>query len=487
LWSDLAAVLGCFAVAALFTFAAVRPAGPATQPQTRSGAAGGCAGSLALHTVAGVVCAHGDDTAFASGDGATGDLVPRAIPCHGHGHSGNRIAIYYAYLAGHPNRIRQVRRQLRRAIEVANDAIYRSARQQDGRRSLRVLTTKRCRPVVRALQLPRTARDSFARTIAAASAAGLHAANRKYVLFADTDALCGIATLMYDDRPGPDNPNNAGPSWARVDRGCWNGAIAAHEIMHMLGAVQPGAPHYDDTGHCTDDRDLMCYQNPGGKRVRIRCRSYLDEDRLDCAKDDYFNLAPRAGSYLARHWNTARSSFLYGGGPAKPTPPRAVSSPHATMTTLSSARLSWAAPARSRVTGYQVLKNGSPVWQGSATHWDDHAAHPGAGNYRIRAVNEAGPGPWSAALDAVLPKPPAPTGLTATSSTSVAWTADATLVQGFLFYGLRNDGTAHYLNTLPADARAASDSTPSWLRSWHRYRVCAYNSTGTACRDQAST
>jgi hypothetical protein len=437
------------------------------------------------------MCVHGDDPEFrvAAGGHGPGAGTPRlAIPCHGDGTSGNRIALYYLYLAGHPDNITRVRTQIITAIEQANDIVYESARQTGGARWLRVLTNSRCTPLVRDVQVPASAGTDFARTIAAATRAGLDAGNRKYVLFVDTSHYCGLGTLYDDDQPGVMNANNAGPSWARIDSECWSGPATAHEIMHMIGSVQHSAPHYDGTGHCTDDHDLMCYQNQGGKRVYIRCSTASEELRLDCGKDDYFNTDPRAGSYLSRHWDTARSSFLYGGGPARPLPPRLVAAPAATMISLSSATLRWSPPARSRVTGYTVIKNGQVVWHGTRTNWTDTHAQAYAGGYQVQAVNEAGPGPWSSPANAALPPPAAPTAVTASSgsgTTTIAWTANPTPTAGYRLYGLPDGRSPRYLSDWPASARQGTDNTPWLLKHWHRYRVCAYNNAGTACRDQS--
>jgi hypothetical protein len=460
----------------------------ASHPTRSANAGGPCGPATALRTGTGIVCVHGDDGAFlAAGTAVSVDgITPLPIPCNGDGSSGNRLAIYYVYFVGHANRITTVRPQIRAAVEAANDVVYRSARQTGGKRWLRVLTDSRCRPIVRALRLPRSAASSFATTIDAAKAAGLNATNRKYVLFADAAAMCGIATLRFDSQPSRMNVNNIGPSWARVDRVCWSGLASAHEIFHMLGAVQTDAPHFDGTGHCTDDRDLMCYQNVGGKLVRIRCAASADDGRLDCGKDDYFNTAPAAGSYLAKHWNTAWSSFLYRGGPARPALPGRVGSPIAPMITLGSAQLRWSAPANSRVTGYDVMKDGAVVWHGTATHWDETNAAPGLGAYQIRAVNESGAGPWSTAIVAVLPAPAAPQNVIATSATSVAWTYGSDLVAGFQLYGVSDDGTTHYISAWLPTARSAVDYTWSRNRTWHRYQVCAVNLTGSACADQTN-
>lgn len=480
---------GCLVIAAAM-LTVTASAGPASSGVTNRHAATThpCGEANPLATLAGWVCVHGDDPqlrgipATSAGDGSS---TRRPIPCHGDGTSSNRIAAYYAYFAGHPNRVNAVRGRLVSVIEQGNDIVYRSARQTGGARGLRMLTDAHCTPVVRAIQLPEAAAHDFGATVTAAERARLDSGNRKYLLFADTDHYCGLATLRYDDQPGVMNANNTGPSWARLDAGCWSAAVLVHEIMHMLGSVQESAPHFDGTGHCTDDHDLMCYQNPGGKRVYLRCTGPLAEQRLDCGHDDYFNTAPHAGSYLARHWDTARSSFLYGGGPAQPDPPGPIRAPSATMVSLDSAQLRWTLPAHSRVTRYQILKNGNLVWRGTTTAWTDPDGTTGQGAYQIRASNEAGAGPWSAAFNAVLPRPPAPTSVTAKAgtTTTISWIANSTLADGYQLFGLTDTGSAHYISSWPSDTRTADDNTLAVLKTWHHYRVCAYNAAGSSCRD----
>ena len=127
-----------------------------------------------------------------------------------------------------------------------------------------------------------------------------------------------------DDRPGPENIANVGGFWAWV----WGPFYAParrfamlHEITHNLGAVQdtapnssfkPGQPRGPNNagGHCRDFPDVMCPVIPPE-----RC--------YDCkgtaAGRDYFDVNPQPGSYLATHWNVARSVFTcpYHSSPAE--------------------------------------------------------------------------------------------------------------------------------------------------------------------------
>lgn len=70
----------------------------------------------------------------------------------------------------------------------------------------------------------------------------------------------------------------ATPSTATTTFGEGTTSVIAHELMHVLGAVQPCAPHYGNNGHVTDDpRDLL-YDGPMSNA----------EILLDPGHDDYY-------------------------------------------------------------------------------------------------------------------------------------------------------------------------------------------------------
>ncbi|MFP5318605.1 MAG: DUF4214 domain-containing protein, partial [Acidimicrobiia bacterium] len=96
--------------------------------------------------------------------------------------------------------------------------------------------------------------------------------------------------------------------------------VEAHELLHTLGSVQPGAPNATPGGHCTDEYDRMCYADAQGVSTRLVCPTTASENLLDCNNDDYFSTSPPAGSWLATHWNTANSAFLASAWTAPPPP-----------------------------------------------------------------------------------------------------------------------------------------------------------------------
>lgn len=102
-------------------------------------------------------------------------------------------------------------------------------------------------------------------------------------------------------------------AYGLVIPGCWadKGRAAAHELVHMLGAVQRDAPHVTAAGgHCADGFDLMCYDNGAGNGCTTTACPADQRLLLDCGRDDYFNPKPAPGSYLATHWNIAEFGFL---------------------------------------------------------------------------------------------------------------------------------------------------------------------------------
>lgn len=165
-----------------------------------------------------------------------------------------------------------------------------------------------------ALRAPANAADAFLSIRDQLLVRGYDDRDRKYVVWWDGPSpyACGEGSLVDDDRRDPRvNLNNEGPGFALVYRPSgstfcdWTAVL--HEMLHTLGAVQASAPHGTATGHCTDGDDVMCRRDVAGPEIDPVCASALF---LDCRSDDYFSEAPAPGSYLATHWNVARSSWL---------------------------------------------------------------------------------------------------------------------------------------------------------------------------------
>lgn len=255
----------------------------------------------------------------------TGLATPGAptFACDGDGYSGFRTQVLYVRASSSPDRFATYRASfLQWAWEA--DQIYRaSAMETGGLRRVRFVHDESCTPTIGNVVLSASGDDNLSNTINQLQDAGYNRTDRKYLIFMDANVLCGVGTMVVDDRPGADNWNNLGPDYGRIDAGCWSGDIAAHEHMHTMGGVQNSAPHASGGNHCTDEYDVMCYSDaPNYPALQVSCpTASRDWSRFDCNYDDYFNANPPAGSYLALKWNTANNRFLAADGGGPPPPP----------------------------------------------------------------------------------------------------------------------------------------------------------------------
>jgi len=295
----------------------------------RVATSGRCKGMLESTSVRGA-CTHGPDAPFPglnvkqpvapkySANTTLAKALASNIACDGNGQSGYRVQVLYVHGSANADRYSQYLASFRGwASEV--DVIYNSsAGQTGGTRHIRYVTDSGCNVVVDDVAIDNGSLNNFGASVNAVQALGYNRTDRKYLMFVDATALCGIAFVGLDSQPGQGNSNNSGPSFARVDSGCWSAGPAAHELTHTMGSVNNDSPNHTQYGHCTDDYDLMCYQDGPGTTLRIVCPDRAQDNLLDCNHDDYFNTNPQPGSYLATHWNTANNRFLINSGGTPP-------------------------------------------------------------------------------------------------------------------------------------------------------------------------
>lgn len=133
---------------------------------------------------------------------------------------------------------------------------------------------------------------------------------QRYIVYYDAPSPSGAAgtghVFTTDSSAGAANQNNKGGLYAieyRFDQGGgvphWD--VLIHEVLHTMGGVVQSAPHSTAAGHCSDGQDVMCYEDGSGTFNPSACATKV----LDCNRDDYFNPAPAAGSFLASNWNAA--------------------------------------------------------------------------------------------------------------------------------------------------------------------------------------
>ncbi len=285
------------------------------------------------------LCTHGPDhaPAAAANGNSPGDAVAqRSIGCIGSGADGQRVEVLYVRGPGRPAASSSRVASIRRWVEQVEWTVQASAERLGGERRVRWRTDSRCDAVVSSVAVSSAALTDFSRTISELADRGYDRRDRSYMLFVESTRYCGIATAPRDDS-GTNNVSTRSAGYARVDTPCWSAgdkgyhSIAAHELMHTLGAVQRSAPHGTSRGHCSDEQDLLCYDDGAGTTMQVVCRDGdgstsgagdANDRLLDCRGDDYFHPSPRSGSYLAKHWNTADHPRLHdpSAPPPKPKP-----------------------------------------------------------------------------------------------------------------------------------------------------------------------
>ncbi len=242
---------------------------------------------------------------------ATNPATPAAVPCIGDGTLGNRVQMIYARGPLVADRYTSLLASFRQWAAELDQATWLSAAETGGGRHLRFVTDESCQLDVARVLLTPAGEASFDVMRTELQALGHNRTDRKYLVWVDAAAgVCGLGEVYDDQRPTTTNWNNTGPMYARVDAPCWHYA-ELHEVFHTLGAVQPDTPHHSAARHCTDEADVMCYDDDAGGPVTMTTTCPPEHEALlDCGHDDYFSTNPPAGNYLASHWNTATSSFL---------------------------------------------------------------------------------------------------------------------------------------------------------------------------------
>ena len=269
----------------------------------------------------------------------TDDTANAALPA-----TSARFKLVYAHPADRPDRFAAWRDALQADVALIQRFL---ASQSGGGKALRVDMGTRCGPQFVDIQVvhlsgPRSRYvDNFSAIVQEVEPRlGRLDGPRNVVILGDTlnggsyDYGLGENVLGPGaDRHGSSNLHNSG-GFASVlfsrdgqaapgadPRGWWPEGML-HEITHNLGAVQWSAPHstqpagssFGGYGHCWQGYDVMCYTEDAGASHPMR----YDCPRVggaipqvyDCGRDDYFNPAPPAGSYLATHWNVYDSGFL---------------------------------------------------------------------------------------------------------------------------------------------------------------------------------
>lgn len=252
---------------------------------------------------------------------AAAAAAPAAAPthCHTDGITGKRVQVIYAAPPG-VDRYSAFLASIRTWAAAAEEIYVDSAAETGEIRRIRWVHNATCDiSVSKAFYDQAKDDDTFAAMVTELTRQGATRTDRKYLVFQDSNIFCGLANIKNDDQPGPANANNGGPTFTRIDNGCWGGEVPAHELMHTIGGVQLSAPRstgWDGNNgyHCYDEYDRMCYNDgatyfDNGGVLTFPCNVVARNRLFDCGHNDYYTTA-NGGAYLGSKWNTAKSQYL---------------------------------------------------------------------------------------------------------------------------------------------------------------------------------
>ncbi|HEX5742151.1 MAG TPA: ricin-type beta-trefoil lectin domain protein [Pilimelia sp.] len=161
---------------------------------------------------------------------ARGYRLAGGVACAGDGRDGHRVQVLYLVEQGRSGRYSRYRESLRAWTVAAQRELAGAG----AGGPVRVVTDGACHVEVREVAAPAAALRTFSGTVAHLRDRGYGRTDRKYLVFADAHVYCGIATA---------DPAAArrGPSYARVDAGCWGTPPVARQLRRLLGAPPQGA------------------------------------------------------------------------------------------------------------------------------------------------------------------------------------------------------------------------------------------------------
>ncbi|HUP26017.1 MAG TPA: Ig-like domain-containing protein [Candidatus Limnocylindrales bacterium] len=359
-----------------------------------------------------------DVTALAPGGGSggasTGPATVSASPitCDGDGVSGNRVQVIYARASDMPDGYAKYKASIQAWASSANNIFVESGLQTGSARNIRFVHDANCYVDVKNVVLSSTGDDNMSNTRSELQMLGYDSSDRKYVVWMDANVYCGIADFRADGQPGANNINNYGRMWARIDNGCWNPTIyespgyayAAHEMMHLMGGVQGDSPHRSYQSHCTDEYDLMCYNDDVDvpltypRLVMTYTCPSAQLNLFDCNDDDYYHTGtPPVGSYLETHWNTANNIFMFAGsGSSQPptsgdnlAPAVTISSPLDGAKIGNKTSIKASATDNVGVTRYEIWIDGVRKATTNSYSWNSAKASPGTHTITVKAFDAA--------------------------------------------------------------------------------------------------